>query len=150
MAFSVQVILAWDWPSRIFATDLRFSGASVGLRVRPSRTPTLNQNRAFAMIVATEPPTSPRHSVCLVFELGAADAPPDLAGVRDPPHFKRYEGSRDLSARRAKAVVAELTTKYGISNERLFPFGVSFAAPLSSNETEEGRAKNRRVELVKM
>ena len=61
-----------------------------------------------------------------------------------------FEFNRDLSSRRAKAVVAELTTKYGISNDRLFPFGVSFAAPLASNDNEEGRAKNRRVELVKM
>lgn len=57
---------------------------------------------------------------------------------------------RDLSTRRAKAVVTELTGKYGIPAERLFPFGVSFASPLAPNETEEGRAKNRRVELVKM
>jgi outer membrane protein OmpA-like peptidoglycan-associated protein len=61
-----------------------------------------------------------------------------------------FEFNRDLSTRRAKAVVAELTGKYGISPERLFPFGVSFASPLAPNETEEGRAKNRRVELVKM
>lgn len=61
-----------------------------------------------------------------------------------------FEFNRDLSTRRAKAVVAELTGKYGISSERLFPFGASFAAPLASNETEQGRAKNRRVELVKM
>jgi len=61
-----------------------------------------------------------------------------------------FEFNRDLSARRAKAVVAELAGKYGISNERLFPFGVSFAAPLAPNDTEEGRSKNRRVELVKM
>ena len=39
-----------------------------------------------------------------------------------------FEFNRDLSARRAKAVVTELTGKYGISNDRLFPFGVSFAA----------------------
>ncbi|MGB8466163.1 MAG: OmpA family protein [Terrimicrobiaceae bacterium] len=39
-----------------------------------------------------------------------------------------FEFNRDLSARRAKAVVTELKGKYGISNDRLFPFGVSFAA----------------------
>jgi ribosomal protein L34 len=64
--------------------------------------------------------------------------------------MKTTAGRRVLAARRAKAVVAELTGKYGISSERLFPFGVSFAAPLASNDSEEGRAKNRRVELVKM
>lgn len=71
-----------------------------------------------------------------------------VAGHTD--NVGEFEFNRDLSARRAKAVVAELTGKYGISSERLFPFGVSFAAPLASNASEEGRAKNRRVELVKM
>ena len=53
-----------------------------------------------------------------------------------------------LSQRRASAVVAALTGKYGIAKTRLTPHGVSFAVPVASNKTEEGRAKNRRVELV--
>jgi OmpA-OmpF porin, OOP family len=54
----------------------------------------------------------------------------------------------DLSQRRAAAVVTVLATRYGISKDRLTPMGVSFASPVASNKTEEGRAKNRRVELV--
>jgi len=54
----------------------------------------------------------------------------------------------DLSQRRANAVVNELVTSYGIDKNRLTPFGVSFASPVASNNTDEGRAKNRRVELV--
>lgn len=60
-----------------------------------------------------------------------------------------FEFNRDLSARRAAAVVAALMRKHGIAKERLFPFGVSYASPIAGNSTEEGRAKNRRVELVK-
>jgi OmpA-OmpF porin, OOP family len=60
-----------------------------------------------------------------------------------------FEFNRDLSARRAAAVVTALKSDYGIVAERLFPFGVAFASPIASNTTEEGRAKNRRVELVK-
>ena len=33
-------------------------------------------------------------SFAFVLGLRAADPPPDLSGVGDPPHFKRYEGSR--------------------------------------------------------
>ncbi len=55
-----------------------------------------------------------------------------------------------LSQRRADAVVAALVSSYGIAADRLFAVGVSFAAPIASNETEAGRAKNRRVELVKI
>lgn len=54
-----------------------------------------------------------------------------------------------LSKARADAVVKELTTKYKISFDRLRAFGVASLAPVASNDTDEGRAKNRRVELVK-
>ncbi len=53
-----------------------------------------------------------------------------------------------LSKARADAVVKELTTKYKISPDRLRAYGVASLAPVASNKTEEGRAKNRRVELV--
>ena len=54
----------------------------------------------------------------------------------------------DLSKRRADAVVAALTTKYGVASARLVAQGAGPLAPVSSNNTEDGRAKNRRVELV--
>jgi OmpA-OmpF porin, OOP family len=56
--------------------------------------------------------------------------------------------NEDLSQRRAVAVVTALVTRYKIDKDRLTPVGVSFASPVASNQTEEGRAKNRRVELV--
>ena len=54
-----------------------------------------------------------------------------------------------LSERRAAAVVKELTTKHGIAAARLKPAGVGMLSPVAPNDSEEGRAKNRRVELVK-
>jgi len=53
----------------------------------------------------------------------------------------------DLSRRRAASVVRELTAK-GISADHMDAFGSGPYSPLSSNATEAGRAKNRRVELV--
>ncbi len=53
-----------------------------------------------------------------------------------------------LSKARATAVVKRLVAKYGISPDRLKPFGVGPLCPVASNSTEQGRAKNRRVELV--
>lgn len=55
----------------------------------------------------------------------------------------------DLSKRRADAVVAALASGYGIAADRLIAQGMGSAAPLASNDTDAGRAKNRRVELVK-
>ncbi len=55
----------------------------------------------------------------------------------------------DLSRRRATNVVRELAEKLGIAADRLDSFGCGIYAPVASNDTDEGRAKNRRVELVK-
>lgn len=55
-----------------------------------------------------------------------------------------------LSQARAQSVVAALTTKHGIPAARLHPFGAGPYAPVASNKDEDGRAKNRRVELVDM
>ena len=60
------------------------------------------------------------------------------------------EYNNNLSMRRAQAVVRELTMAYKIAAERLEASGAGFTKPVASNDTEEGRAKNRRVELVKM
>jgi len=53
-----------------------------------------------------------------------------------------------LSRARAEAVMNELITKYKVSADRLKAYGVASLAPVASNKTEEGRTKNRRVELV--
>jgi outer membrane protein OmpA-like peptidoglycan-associated protein len=59
-----------------------------------------------------------------------------------------FDFNLDLSQRRAEAVVAALTGRLGVARGRLKPFGVSFASPAASNQSDDGRAKNRRVELV--
>ena len=53
----------------------------------------------------------------------------------------------DLSQRRAAAVVAYLVSK-GTAQERLEAKGMGPNAPIGENDTDEGRAKNRRVEFV--
>lgn len=59
-----------------------------------------------------------------------------------------YEANMSLSKRRADAVVAALVKDYGIAAGRLTSNGVAYLAPVAVNTTEDGRAKNRRVELV--
>jgi OmpA-OmpF porin, OOP family len=54
-----------------------------------------------------------------------------------------------LSQDRAEAVLQALVRDHGIATARLRAFGCGLFAPVASNDTEEGRAKNRRVELVK-
>lgn len=59
------------------------------------------------------------------------------------------DANMKLSKDRADAVVNSLITKYGITSARLKSYGVASLTPVASNDNEEGRAKNRRVELVK-
>ena len=53
-----------------------------------------------------------------------------------------------LSQKRAEAIVAALVEE-GIAESRLSPVGKGSHEPIASNSTDEGRAKNRRVEFVK-
>jgi len=70
----------------------------------------------------------------------------ELQGHTDNQGSTEY--NLDLSQRRAEAVKAYLVA-FGIDNSRLAAKGYGLSQPVASNDTEEGRAKNRRVELVK-
>jgi len=58
------------------------------------------------------------------------------------------ESNVTLSNARAAAVIKALTQQMGIEPKRLAPHGAGPFAPVATNKTEEGRARNRRVELV--
>ena len=58
------------------------------------------------------------------------------------------ERNQRLSQERAAAVVAALAGKHGIAKDRLTPDGVGPLAPVAANDSDAGRAKNRRVEMV--
>lgn len=53
-----------------------------------------------------------------------------------------------LSERRAEAVAEALVQTYGADAARVTAKGVGFLAPRATNQTEEGRQKNRRVEVI--
>lgn len=71
----------------------------------------------------------------------------EVAGHTDSVGTDAY--NQGLSERRAKTVYDYLTSK-GIAADRLAgPNGYGEAKPIDTNETSEGRARNRRTELVK-
>jgi OmpA-OmpF porin, OOP family len=59
------------------------------------------------------------------------------------------DGNMKLAQARAEAVVTALTATHGIAPARIKGYGVGPLAPVATNDTDEGRAKNRRVDLVK-
>lgn len=59
-----------------------------------------------------------------------------------------FDQNLTLSKDRANAVINKLVADYGVAKEQLKAFGASSASPVKSNESDKGRAKNRRVEFV--
>ncbi len=59
-----------------------------------------------------------------------------------------FASNMTLSENRAKAVMNELITKYGVNTEQLKAYGVANLSPVASNLTEGGKARNRRVEIA--
>ncbi len=55
-----------------------------------------------------------------------------------------------LSLRRAHAVVDDLVARYRVQRNRLRAAGLGLAKPVATNQTEAGKALNRRVELVRL
>ena len=104
----------------------------------------------------------------IYFDTGKADVKPESNAVLDenakllqqystlklhvvghPDNAGSLASNMDLSRRRADAVSKVLSIEYRIEGSRLTAQGVGPLAPVASNDSEEGRAKNRRVELVK-
>jgi len=85
-----------------------------------------------------------------VEKLLKADAKLHLLVVGHTDGVGGFEDNMDLSKRRSAAVIAALSERVPNAASRLTPCGVGFQCPIASNSNEEGRAKNRRVALVKV
>jgi OmpA-OmpF porin, OOP family len=88
-------------------------------------------------------------AIIQISKLLKANASLKLYVVGHTDNVGNIDANMKLSSDRANVVVKTLVANYGIATDRLKPYGVASLAPVASNDTEEGRAKNRRVELVK-
>ena len=84
-----------------------------------------------------------------VAKLLTADAALKLWVVGHTDSEGTVDANMKLAQARAEAVVTALTTTHGIAAARLKGYGVGPLAPVASNDGDAGKAKNRRVELVK-
>jgi len=98
-------------------------------RVSPSAQPVISQIASVLLEV--------NNKVALV---GHADAV--------PIHNQRFKNNWELSAARSLSLLSLLTTEYGIPESRLSIQSYGTSNPKGSNATEEGRAENRRVEIL--
>lgn len=64
------------------------------------------------------------------------------------PISGRYQDNWDLSTARANAIVRILVDKYTVNPKSVVSVGHSYYDPVDTNETPEGRAKNRRTDIV--
>jgi chemotaxis protein MotB len=73
-----------------------------------------------------------------------------LVGHADaiPIHNQRFKSNWELSAARSLNLLELLATEYGIDESRLSIQSFGSYSPKDSNETESGRAENRRVEIL--
>ena len=73
-----------------------------------------------------------------------------LVGHADaiPIHSRRFQSNWELSAARSLRLLTMLSAKYGIEESRLSIQSYGSYSPRDSNDTENGRAENRRVEIL--
>jgi chemotaxis protein MotB len=65
-----------------------------------------------------------------------------------PIHTDRFRSNWELSSARAIAMMEVLAKRFEIGYDRMAVVGYAQTAPIGPNDTEEGRARNRRVDLV--
>jgi chemotaxis protein MotB len=65
-----------------------------------------------------------------------------------PINTPRFPSNWELSCTRATAVLNRMVTNYGMSQELMIASGYGEWRPVAPNDTAEGRARNRRVDIV--
>lgn len=88
-------------------------------------------------------------AIAEVAKLLKADPTLKLYVVGHTDNVGTFDSNVTLSQGRADAVLRSLVQTHGIAAARLRAFGDGPTAPVASNDAEDGRARNRRVELVK-
>jgi chemotaxis protein MotB len=82
--------------------------------------------------------------------LKAVSNPVRIEGHTDavPIHTARFRSNWDLSAARSIAIMEALSNRFQIARDRMSIAGYADTVPVADNDTPEGRARNRRVDLV--
>ena len=111
---------------------------------------TLNQTAFFSSGAGEFDPEMYPTLEKIASALARIDNPIRMEGHTDslPIHNERFRNNWELSSARSIAVLELLATRFGIAPARMAVAGYADTSPVSSNDTEEGRARNRRVDIV--
>lgn len=111
---------------------------------------TLNQTAFFHSGAAEFDPAMYPTLGKIAEAIARIDNPIRLEGHTDslPIHNERFQNNWELSSARSIAVLELLAARFEIAPDRMAVAGYADTAPVSSNDTEEGRARNRRVDIV--
>lgn len=120
---TIEKRLSQDEPVDVYGIYFDFASD----RIRPESSPVLNE---IAEVLARHPD----------WRLKVSGHTDNVGGA---------SANLDLSKRRAAAVREALMSRYGIDGARLITTGYGLSSPKDTNETAEGRARNRRVELAR-
>lgn len=119
------------------------NGCPTNLKVSVTMSAQINFKHNSSQI---EPSSQPELQKIADFLKKYGSVAADIEGHTDSSGSSEY--NQKLSQKRANAVVESLVSGYGINAERLTAVGSGEDKPIASNDTEEGRNMNRRVEVV--
>ena len=111
---------------------------------------TLNQTAFFETGSADFDPAMYPTIGKIAHAVARIDNPIRLEGHTDsrPIHNERFHNNWELSSARAITVLELLSTRFEIPPDRMAVGGYADTVPIQSNDNEEGRARNRRVDIV--
>jgi len=135
--------------SRVLDTELRAGKVGLKLEAR-GLVISLRESGFFASGEDAVSPSSLAALEKIADVIQPLPNPVRLEGHTDsvPIHNSRFRSNWELSAARAIAMMEALAGRYGIDRSRMAVAGYAENAPADTNDSEEGRAHNRRVDLV--
>lgn len=115
-----------------------------GLAISFRQAAVFDSGEAVVKESAYEPIRKVAHAISLIPNLVRLEGNTDNI----PIHNQRFNSNWELSSARSIAILNLLVDRDAVPKTRLGVAGYADVAPIASNDTEEGRAKNRRVDIM--
>lgn len=141
----------YAWVGRIKTKPVQIAGVQVSAEKMASDIRDKGRAALYGIYFAFDSATlKPKSQPTLeqIVKLLGQQSKLDLLVVGHTDSRGSFQYNIKLSRQRARAVVDALVKRYDIDRDRLKPWGDGYTAPSATNRSENGRSRNRRVELV--